>query len=131
MVKMPCFETYCSETGIKILVTETGQQLPPSLVCFISNCRTVWLKQPVDVFQILMVVACWLLIFRKKFLMVVAYFWIRARANLTIHWELQDLSTISPSISPQAALIIESVKKFKNKNCMQFDLSIPKFTKNA
>ena len=30
MVKMPRFETYCLETGVKALVTETGQQLPPS-----------------------------------------------------------------------------------------------------
>ena len=30
MVKMPRFETYCLETGVKTLVTETGQQLPPS-----------------------------------------------------------------------------------------------------
>ena len=30
MVKMPRFETSCSETGVKTLVTETGQQLPPS-----------------------------------------------------------------------------------------------------
>ena len=41
------------------------------LVCFISNCV---IEQPVDAFQILMVVACWLLIFRKKILIVVAYF---------------------------------------------------------
>ena len=32
MVKMPRFETYCLETGVKTLVTETGQQLPPSLL---------------------------------------------------------------------------------------------------
>ena len=32
MVKMPRFETYCLETGVKTLVTETGQQLPPSIV---------------------------------------------------------------------------------------------------
>ena len=31
MVKMPRFETYCLETGFKTLVTETGQQLPPSI----------------------------------------------------------------------------------------------------
>ena len=31
MVKMPRFETSCLETGVKTLVTETGQQLPPSL----------------------------------------------------------------------------------------------------
>ena len=31
MVKMPCFKTYCLETGVKTLVTEIGQQLPPSL----------------------------------------------------------------------------------------------------
>ena len=36
MVKMPRFETYCLETGVKTLVTETGQQLPPSYV-FISK----------------------------------------------------------------------------------------------
>ena len=30
MVKMPRFETSCLETGVKTLVTETGQQLPPS-----------------------------------------------------------------------------------------------------
>ena len=41
------------------------------LVCFISNCV---IEQLVDVFQILMVVVCWLLIYRKKILMVVAYF---------------------------------------------------------
>ena len=34
MVKMPRFETSCLETGIKTLVTETGQQLPPSIVRF-------------------------------------------------------------------------------------------------
>ena len=32
MVKMPRFETSCLETGVKTLVTETGQQLPPSNV---------------------------------------------------------------------------------------------------
>ena len=32
MVKMPCFETSCLETGVKTLVTETGQQLSPSIV---------------------------------------------------------------------------------------------------
>ena len=32
MVKMPRFETFCFETGVKTLVTETGQQLPPSIV---------------------------------------------------------------------------------------------------
>ena len=32
IVKMPRFETYCLETGVKTLVTEMGQQLPPSLV---------------------------------------------------------------------------------------------------
>ena len=41
------------------------------LVCFISNCV---IEQPVDAFQSLMVVAYRLLIFRKKILMVVAYF---------------------------------------------------------
>ena len=30
MVKMPRFETSCLETGVKTLVTEAGQQLPPS-----------------------------------------------------------------------------------------------------
>ena len=30
MVKMPRFETSCFETGVKTLVTEMGQQLPPS-----------------------------------------------------------------------------------------------------
>ena len=28
---MPRFETYCLETAVKTLVTETGQQLPPSI----------------------------------------------------------------------------------------------------
>ena len=37
MVKMPRFETYCLETGVKTLVTETGQQLPPSLVYYGSG----------------------------------------------------------------------------------------------
>ena len=32
MVKMPRFETFSFETGVKTLITETGQQLPPSLV---------------------------------------------------------------------------------------------------
>ena len=32
MVKMPRFETSCFEMGVKTLVTETGQQLPPSMV---------------------------------------------------------------------------------------------------
>ena len=32
MVKMPRFETSCLETGVKTLVTEMGQQLPPSYV---------------------------------------------------------------------------------------------------
>ena len=32
MVKMPRFETYCLETGVKTLVTEMGQLLPPSIV---------------------------------------------------------------------------------------------------
>ena len=40
MVKMPHFETSCLETGIKILVTETGQQLPPSIKIFISYSST-------------------------------------------------------------------------------------------
>ena len=31
-VEMPCFVTSCLETGVKTLVTETGQQLPPSYV---------------------------------------------------------------------------------------------------
>ena len=38
MVKMPRFETFCLQTGFKTLVTETGQQLPPSIVCF----NTFW-----------------------------------------------------------------------------------------
>ena len=32
MVKLPRFETSCLQTGVKTLVSETGQQLPPSLV---------------------------------------------------------------------------------------------------
>ena len=32
MVRMPRFETSCLEMGVKTLVTETGQQLPPSSV---------------------------------------------------------------------------------------------------
>ena len=32
MIEMPRYETYCLETGVKTLVTETGQQLPPSQV---------------------------------------------------------------------------------------------------
>ena len=32
MVEMPRFETSCLETGVKTLVTETGQQLPPSII---------------------------------------------------------------------------------------------------
>ena len=31
MVKMPRFETICLQTVVKTLVTETGQQLPPSI----------------------------------------------------------------------------------------------------
>ena len=45
------------------------------LVCFISNYL---FEQPVNVVQFLMVVASWLLNFKKKFPMVVAYayvFW--------------------------------------------------------
>ena len=38
MVKMPRFETYCLETGVKTLVTETGQQLPPS-IAELQNCN--------------------------------------------------------------------------------------------
>ena len=34
MIKMPRFEAYCLETGVKALVTETGQQLPPSSAVF-------------------------------------------------------------------------------------------------
>ena len=37
MVKMPRFETYCLEMGVKTLVTETGQQLPPSTVFLIKT----------------------------------------------------------------------------------------------
>ena len=37
MVKMPRFETYCLETGVKTLVTEMGQQLPPSIVRFVNK----------------------------------------------------------------------------------------------
>ena len=37
MVKMPCFETSCLETGVKTLVTETGQQLPPSKLSLIFS----------------------------------------------------------------------------------------------
>ena len=33
MVKITRFETYFLETGVKALVTETGQQLPPSYIC--------------------------------------------------------------------------------------------------
>ena len=33
MVEMPRFETSCLETGVKTLVTEMGQQLPPSKDC--------------------------------------------------------------------------------------------------
>ena len=29
-LEMPRFETSCLETGVKTLVTETGQQMPPS-----------------------------------------------------------------------------------------------------
>ena len=32
MVKMPRFETSSLETGVKTIVTETGQQLPPSYI---------------------------------------------------------------------------------------------------
>ena len=32
MVKMTRFETHCLKTGVKIPVTETGKQLPPSIV---------------------------------------------------------------------------------------------------
>ena len=63
MVKMPHFETSCLETGVKTLVTETGQQLPPSYIflgyhlvqilsaTFIANdleknCKSVILKAP-------------------------------------------------------------------------------------
>ena len=40
MVKMPRFETYCLEMGVKTLVTETGQQLPPSSVCVYLHIYT-------------------------------------------------------------------------------------------
>ena len=50
MVKMPCFETSCLETGIKTLVTETGQQLPPSYLSLESvhkyNKNTIQIKSP-------------------------------------------------------------------------------------
>ena len=36
MVKTPRFETSSLETGIKTMVTETGQQLPPSTVGFFA-----------------------------------------------------------------------------------------------
>ena len=32
MFKLPRFKTSCLQTGVKILVIETGQQLPPSIV---------------------------------------------------------------------------------------------------
>ena len=32
MVKLPRFETSCLQTGVKALVSEMGQQLPPSYV---------------------------------------------------------------------------------------------------
>ena len=31
MVELPRFETSCLQTGVKNLVSETGQQLPPSV----------------------------------------------------------------------------------------------------
>ena len=31
MVKLSRFETFCLQTGVKTLVSETGQQLPPSI----------------------------------------------------------------------------------------------------
>ena len=40
MVEMPHFETYCLETGVKTLVTETGQQLPPS---FTTHYMQFWI----------------------------------------------------------------------------------------
>ena len=39
MVKVPRYETYCLETGVKTLVTVTGQQLPPSIVLFVIYQR--------------------------------------------------------------------------------------------
>ena len=40
MVRMPRFKTSCLKTGVKTLVTEMGQQLPPSIVCkFHSSFR--------------------------------------------------------------------------------------------
>ena len=45
MVKMPHFETSCLETGVKTLVTETGQQLPPSNEYWIGlKDIKVWIK---------------------------------------------------------------------------------------
>ena len=41
MVKMPRFVTSCLETGIKTLVTETGQQLPPSIVSKVSTLMDI------------------------------------------------------------------------------------------
>ena len=41
MVKMPRFETSCLEMGVKTLVTETGQQLPPSIITAV-NIGKVW-----------------------------------------------------------------------------------------
>ena len=38
MAKLPRFETFCLQTGVKTLVSETGQQLPPSNEIQASIC---------------------------------------------------------------------------------------------
>ena len=48
MVKMPHFDTSCLETGIKTLVTEMGQQLPPSIIIlyFLDFDEAIFFKYP-------------------------------------------------------------------------------------
>ena len=56
---------------------------------------------------------------------------VQTKQTLTVYWDLQELSTILPSLPYKETLINERVKKSKKKNYMQFDSSILKFTKNA
>ena len=48
MVKMPPYESSCLETGVKTLVTETGQQLPPSIADFQKNILIVLTAFPLE-----------------------------------------------------------------------------------
>ena len=50
LVKLPCFETFCLQTGVKTLVSETGHQLPPSLVSFLAILRD-WNSNLYDVLK--------------------------------------------------------------------------------